>query len=199
MAILDWSKSIGVAAAITFLLVMGILGGPATCADGWRSPSIGARGACSYHRGVARTGPLWFLISIAVGFAAWGLADANSPRRRRELDEQRQRKLAEATTIEARRREFEERQILERPRNLGAEAAVEPTSAPIGKRCFKCNEAMSALISSTGPHANRLHWQCQNSTCDGVIMIEEDLFPAHSRPGRIKPRTRRPSGRRRRR
>src|SRR5438874_1673031 len=122
MAILDWSKSIGVMAAMVFLVILGIFSGPATCADGWQSPSIGSRGACSYHGGVAHAGPLWFLVSIAIGFAAWGLADANSPRRRREFDEQRQRARTEAARVEARRAEFDQRKLAT-PRTPALEAA----------------------------------------------------------------------------
>lgn len=199
MAVLDWSKSIGLAAAIVFLIISGIFRGEATCADGSHSPSIGTRGACSHHGGVARTGPLWFLISIAFGFAAWGLADANSPRRRREQDEQRQRALAEAARLEVRRAEFDQRRTVETLRTPGLETVIEPVDAHVGKRCPKCNEAMAAVMSSTGPHANRLQWKCANPTCDGAVLIEDDLFPAHSLPGRTKSRSRRPGGRRRRR
>jgi hypothetical protein len=40
----------------------------ATCADGWRSSSIGIQGACSYHGGVDRSAAsAAFLASIAVG------------------------------------------------------------------------------------------------------------------------------------
>lgn len=197
MGILNWSKSIGVAAAIAFLVLSGIFSGPTNCADGWRSPSVGSRGACSYHGGVARTGSLWFLISVAVGFAAWGFADANSPRRRREYDEQRQRALAEAARVEARRAEFDQRE-LETPRTPAIEAAFETAAGPIGKRCSKCDEAMAAMISSTGPHANRLHWKCSNPACEDTLLIEDDLFSPHSLPPSTK-RVRRPSHRRRRR
>jgi hypothetical protein len=43
---------------------------PPTCADGWRSPSIGHQGACSYHGGVTSpVGPLLLLLGIlAAGF-----------------------------------------------------------------------------------------------------------------------------------
>ena len=195
MGMLNWSKSIGVAAAIAFFVLSGIFSGPTSCADGWRSPSIGSRGACSYHGGVTRTGSLWFLISIAVGFAAWGFADANSPRRRRERVVERRRTVADEAAVQT------------NPRDLNA-GSEEPPRVPEvatltdsaddfpGKRCFKCNDQMSAVISSTGPHPNRLHWRCQNAACDGTIMIGGDPFPAHHLPA--KP-TRRPVRRRRRR
>jgi hypothetical protein len=202
MAILDWSKSIGVAAALAVLIAVKVLSGPASCADGWRSPSIGTRGACSYHGGVARGGSLWFLISLAVGFAAWGFADANSPVRKREQDK-RQKQLTEAAKLEARRREFDEHRAAqsERPPYSPALAnALETVIADASKRCFKCNEAMRAVISSEGPYANQLCWECLNSACDGSVPVEGDVFPDHFLSPYIKPRRRsRPPVRRRRR
>ena len=47
------------------------LAGPVKCADGWRSASVGIRGACSWHGGVADNG--WTVVIagfIGVGF--WG-------------------------------------------------------------------------------------------------------------------------------
>ncbi|MET4514323.1 hypothetical protein [Bradyrhizobium sp. I1.7.5] len=181
MAILDWSKSVGVAAALAFLIAVKMLSGPATCADGWPSFSIGAKGACSHHGGVNHEGSLWFLISAVVGFAAWRFADAKSPRKKREQEEQRQEQLAQAAIVEARRREFDERR---------AAQSELPSSAPptrvaetdvvndAGKRCFKCSSGMRAVISSEGPHAKRLRWECLNLTCDGSVLVEGDVFPA---------------------
>lgn len=37
------------------------------CADGWHSPSIGHRGACSYHGGVSRLPILFDIAGIAAG------------------------------------------------------------------------------------------------------------------------------------
>jgi hypothetical protein len=133
---------------------------------------------------------------ISSRFAAWGFADANSPGRRRELDEQRQTKLAEEVAVQAGRREFDQAQLVEGPPTLGKEAAID---TPMGKRCIKCNDAMSAVISTIGPYASRLHWRCVNPTCDGAALIEDNLFPAHSLPGRTKSRSHRPGGGRRRR
>jgi nitrate reductase cytochrome c-type subunit len=201
MAILDWSKSIGVAAALAFQIAVGVLSGPTTCADGWRSPSIGTRGACSYHGGVARGISLWVLVSLAIGFAAWGIADANSPRRKREQEEERQKQSAEAARVEARRREFHERQAAQSdaPCGLAPTSVLETAVADASKRCFKCNEAMRAVISSEGPYANQLHWECLNSACDGSVPVGGDVFPAHFLPSHIKPRRRsRPPARRRR-
>jgi hypothetical protein len=198
---LDWSKSIGVAAALAVLILAKILSGPATCADGWGSPSIGTRGACSYHGGVAGGGTLWFVVSIVVGFTAWGFADARSPTRRRRQEEEMQKQLAEAEKVTTRRREFEEQQAAQSdnrssPVTTGESKTVVPDAS---KRCLKCNEAMRAVISSVGPYANQLRWECLNSACDGSLPVEDNTFPAHFLPPYMKPRRKgRPAFRKRR-
>lgn len=56
---------------------------PATCADGWLSPSIGRRGACSRHGGVQRSvfGVLLvFSGSIALGMGAGALTASSQQR-----------------------------------------------------------------------------------------------------------------------
>jgi hypothetical protein len=46
---------VGLLAFLLSLFVMSGLVGPATCVDGWHSPSIGRPGACSWHGGVDRS------------------------------------------------------------------------------------------------------------------------------------------------
>lgn len=64
------------AGATVFLAALVLFVGqipPATCRDGWQSPSIGLRGACSHHGGVERHGGLYLLsvlLSSGLGFAA---------------------------------------------------------------------------------------------------------------------------------
>lgn len=58
---------VSVFAALTFLSLW--LFGPATCRDGWMSPSIGIQGACSWHGGVERHPRLLFVVYFAV--ATW--------------------------------------------------------------------------------------------------------------------------------
>ena len=202
MAILDWSKSIGVAAALAFLIAVRMLSGPTICADGWSSPSIGNRGACSYHGGVSREGSLWLLISVVVGFAAWGFADAKSPRTKREQEEKRQKQLTQAAIVEARRREFNEHRAAqsEVSSSPALTSVLETEVADATKRCFKCNGAMRAVISSDGPYANQLRWECLNLACDGSVPVDGDIFLAHFLPPPTKSRRRsRPPFRRRRR
>lgn len=45
--------------------------GPPTCNDGWASPSIGTRGACSWHGGVKREhSGIKFFFSVGIGYLA---------------------------------------------------------------------------------------------------------------------------------
>lgn len=57
--------------AFIFLVVLGgYLAGGATCQDGWKSSSIGARGACSHHGGVESNGGI---VISASAFITYGL------------------------------------------------------------------------------------------------------------------------------
>lgn len=59
---------------------------PSRCADGWRSPSIGATGACAHHGGVVPGGDPtpWWKRALPVGgrpadFLGAGLAERGLP------------------------------------------------------------------------------------------------------------------------
>ena len=63
-----WAAGIG--SAVFSIVALGYLLGPATCRDGWASPSIGRSGACSHHGGVAGHGwvtILGIVIGICIG------------------------------------------------------------------------------------------------------------------------------------
>jgi len=145
------------------LLFANLLQMPIACVDGWHSPSIGARGACSYHGGVGHGSMLWFLISIAAGLGAWGFAEWNSPRRQFEEESDRLRKLAEAEATEQKRLVFKANQAADRERAVETQfrhgdgfAPASPAaitsqrgSADISlKRCDKCGGEMRAVISA---------------------------------------------------
>lgn len=69
---------VGIAA--TFGLIKGAhqLLGPVKCRDGWASPSIGSRGACSHHHGVSHARDLLLPVLIGGGATA-GVAFYASP------------------------------------------------------------------------------------------------------------------------
>lgn len=58
--------SISLIIGFCFLFVINTLLGPLACKSGWRSPSIGSRGACSYHGGVEDRSWVFFLFIIVV-------------------------------------------------------------------------------------------------------------------------------------
>ena len=61
---------------------------PARCVDGWASPSIGIRGACPHHGGVAGSWlPFELIFSVFLGFAASVLR--NRPIEKRRIAEQK--------------------------------------------------------------------------------------------------------------
>ena len=58
---------IGFAVFLLIYIPALFVAGPVTCRDGWGSPSIGRRGACSHHGGVDRwKESLAFFVSLAV-------------------------------------------------------------------------------------------------------------------------------------
>lgn len=61
----------------TFMTLATLLSHGAHCRDGWASPSIGHRGACSWHGGVARDGGgiLYIIAGSFVAWLAYGLLD----------------------------------------------------------------------------------------------------------------------------
>jgi hypothetical protein len=58
-------------------LLAAILVGPATCRDGWSSPSIGHKGACSHHGGVSTNYTMLF--GLIAGFGAYFVAKRIGP------------------------------------------------------------------------------------------------------------------------
>jgi len=63
-----------------------------TCGDGWHSPSIGRRGACSHHGGVDRiAGNLVLFGSGAAAWLAWSYIENREERRRQKERDQREK------------------------------------------------------------------------------------------------------------
>ena len=70
---------------IFVLLVLSVFAPNITCADGWASPSIGSRGACSHHGGVdSGLSALYFIFTLGVsassGLWAFGELCKRNPR-----------------------------------------------------------------------------------------------------------------------
>jgi hypothetical protein len=59
-----------VAGVVVYVVLSHLMGGPPHCVDGSLSGSIGRRGACSHHGGVADPSFIPLLAAIAVGFLA---------------------------------------------------------------------------------------------------------------------------------
>jgi hypothetical protein len=87
----------GLLVFVLLMILLRPLVQPTTCSDGWRSPSIGRQGACSWHGGV---GTNWsavfvFLLSgaggLAVGGGLYGVRE-----KRESAERQRLQKLREA-------------------------------------------------------------------------------------------------------
>jgi len=58
---------VGFAAFFGLSELTGELLGPTTCRDGWHSPSIGHRGACSWHGGVDHSRDILIFLYLAGG------------------------------------------------------------------------------------------------------------------------------------
>jgi hypothetical protein len=66
----SWAAGIG--SAIFSIVALVYVLGPATCRDGWASPSIGRSGACSHHGGVSGRDWVTFLgVVIGIGVGLW--------------------------------------------------------------------------------------------------------------------------------
>jgi len=72
---------LGIICFIVSAIILRMIFGPLTCADGWASSSIGSRGACSHHGGVETN--VKGAVALLIGFVVWGLANAQ-----REINEQ---------------------------------------------------------------------------------------------------------------
>jgi hypothetical protein len=75
MAINVYTKNLSFVIGFLFFIFTYVLlphsSGPPTCNDGWASPSIGTRGACSWHGGVKQDhSGIKFFFSVGIGYLA---------------------------------------------------------------------------------------------------------------------------------
>ena len=75
--------------------------GPAKCNDGWASPSIGLRGACSWHGGVTHTGGLPLFAGLFLAFAVFHFIGQWCGKSRRESNEPSTRATSNSAFDEA--------------------------------------------------------------------------------------------------
>lgn len=152
---------IGIGVFIGSMILLSILFGAAVCSDGWASPSIGRRGACSHHGGVDKTaGVIKLFLSIA---ATWWAVFAYSAGREKWLAKRRE--TSEATKPAT----------AEKPA-ITPHITPPPTSvvAPRTKRspkvkCPVCGGAMSVRTAKVGKNAGGKFWGCKRfPRCKGT-------------------------------
>ncbi len=132
---------------------LGIALGPATCRDGWASPSIGHGGACSWHGGVDKSkGAIAFLGGLLAGFGAFAVADCL----RRKDDP-----IPDAQSNH-----------LSDPQPTPPAGPRYPPE-PGGITCPKCGGATRRRTARRGKFAGREFWGCANyPSCDGAQSIK---------------------------
>lgn len=129
------------------LIIVGEIGSwrGTTCADGWNSPSIGKRGACSHHGGVKRAGGGAMLVGLAVaagiGVFVYSKLPPDKPPKRPPLDQ---------ISPPKKRR-------IKHP------------------KCPKCNLTMRLRVARSGPYQGSRFWGCSNyPRCKGTRNYSRD-------------------------
>jgi hypothetical protein len=119
---------------------------PVTCRDGWPSPSIGHRGACSWHGGVDGGWQSLGLIAAAVAAVILGLWRSH----RIEQAEAERRRLREV-------------------------AKPPITYPPMPPMCPKCGKIMRNRLAQRGKHAGERFWGCSRyPSCKGTRPMAAD-------------------------
>ena len=136
---------------ITFVL-MSLLIGPITCSSGWQSPSIGHRGACSHHGGVATwKGFLPILVSVCVSL--WFYARFSPKIAQPSVSSINQPTITESYTSSP-----NTNQTLKEKR---------PAKNQVG--CPKCRSPMRLRIAKKGKNPGHKFWGCSRfPRCKGT-------------------------------
>lgn len=120
---------------------------PATCADGWRSPSIGRPGACSWHGGVKHEfnlSGLFAVVSLFAGAASLGLI----------LDAQKYGtpKQNEDSKLATKENESKKPDVV----------------------CPVCRAPMRLRIARKGPYKGNRFWGCSRyPNCRGIVSYHD--------------------------
>lgn len=133
---------------------------PATCRDGWASPSIGRSGACSWHGGVKRGGGLRFLAMVAsaagaarltfIAFKPKGAPKPPAPPSPRAPPPHHPRTPADSHSRPTERLE-EDQPVRHRPIKRNSRGNV---------GCPKCGAVMVTRKAKHGSFAGRSFWGC---------------------------------------
>ena len=153
-----WTVGITVFLALTFL--SGPLIPPAVCRDGWHSPSIGHRGACSHHGGVGGAswqGWLALILSVGGGIVAGRMVKRNE--RNDRLDETQSAVAAQQRAI------ANEQAYRDHPIKWNAP----PTTSPA---CPTCGGTMRLRTAKRGRSAGSSFWGCTKyPRCKGTRTV----------------------------
>jgi len=159
------ASGVGTFASLCFLLAA--LSGPPRCRDGWLSPSIGHRGACSWHGGVDRSGDGRALLlpfgalSWFIGFYVFDALDRGFLRDRGE----RKGSLTpepggdEASSSDESAHLSDDRAEIRTP---VADRSREGRRAATSPSCPACGSPMRIRTAKKGPRTGRPFYGCAN-------------------------------------
>lgn len=152
---------IGICVFIGSMILLSILFGAAVCSDGWASPSIGRRGACSHHGGVDKTaGVIKLFLSIA---ATWWAVFAYSAGREKWLAMRRE--AGEATKSVTVEKPAITQHITPPPTSVVAPRLKRPPAV----KCPVCGGGMSVRTAKVGKNAGGKFWGCKRfPRCKGT-------------------------------
>ncbi len=156
----------GFCAFVGCLLLTAPLVQPTTCRDGWQSPSIGRRGACSWHGGVAPNYSQSFtLIASVIGGVAIGRFLANV----------RDRPKREAERKEREKRERSRAWLAERAAYRAKTArAANDLAKHEGGNCPKCGHPMRVRTARRGRYAGKRFKGCSRyPRCTGIRRLPD--------------------------
>lgn len=165
----DRTWLVGIIVFLVSMILLSILFGAAVCSDGWASPSIGRRGACSSHGGVDRTlGVVKLLLSL--GATCWAVI-AYSSKRDKWLA--RARETNEVSTVAATNNSDAILKTAQPP------ATPQPIQPPPPRerqpkqsskvKCPICGGSMSLRTARVGKNAGGKFWGCKRfPRCKGT-------------------------------
>lgn len=161
------SIAAGVGTFASLCLLLAALSGPPRCRDGWLSPSIGHRGACSWHGGVDRSGDGRALmlpfgaLSWFIGFCVFDALERGPNRRRGERKETSAPVSGDdevSPSVESGRLPDGGTQI----RTPVAGRSLSGRSPPSKPSCPACGSPMRLRTAKKGPRTGRPFYGCAN-------------------------------------